>query len=86
MLIYRSCLSRCGVTANPRRRKQYRMHIIFSTGRDVIIIEFGFDLVFENYLSRCGVTANIPVLGTGDSGFESRHLDKKNLPAEDFLR
>ena len=25
--------------------------------------------------SRCGVTANMPVLGTGDSGFESRHLD-----------
>ena len=25
--------------------------------------------------SGCGVTANIPVLGTGDSGFESRHPD-----------
>lgn len=28
-------------------------------------------------ISECGVTANIPVLGTGDSGFESRHSDKK---------
>lgn len=27
-------------------------------------------------LSGCGVTANMPVLGTGDSGFESRHPDK----------
>ena len=27
-------------------------------------------------ISGCGVTANIPVLGTGDSGFESRHPDK----------
>ncbi len=26
-------------------------------------------------ISGCGVTANIPVLGTGDSGFESRHPD-----------
>ena len=26
-------------------------------------------------ISECGVTANIPVLGTGDSGFESRHSD-----------
>ncbi len=29
-------------------------------------------------LSGCGVTANMPVLGTGDSGFESRHPDKFN--------
>jgi hypothetical protein len=28
--------------------------------------------------SERGVTANIPVLGTGDSGFESRRSDKKN--------
>ncbi len=27
------------------------------------------------FISECGVTANIPVLGTGDSGFESRHSD-----------
>ncbi len=27
------------------------------------------------WFSECGVTANIPVLGTGDSGFESRHSD-----------
>ena len=26
-------------------------------------------------ISECSVTANIPVLGTGDSGFESRHSD-----------
>ena len=26
--------------------------------------------------SERGVTANIPVLGTGDSGFESRRSDK----------
>jgi hypothetical protein len=30
-------------------------------------------------LSGCGVTANMPVLGTGDSGFESRHPDKDRL-------
>jgi 8-oxo-dGTP diphosphatase len=27
-------------------------------------------------VTECGVTANIPVLGTGDSGFESRHSDQ----------
>lgn len=27
-------------------------------------------------ISECGVTANIPGLGPGDSGFESRHSDK----------
>jgi hypothetical protein len=33
-------------------------------------------------MSECSVTANIPVLGTGDSGFESRHSDRifKPLP------
>jgi large conductance mechanosensitive channel len=31
----------------------------------------------KKYISGCGVTANIPVLGTGDSGFESRHPDNK---------
>ena len=37
-------------------------------------------------VTRCSVTANIPVLGTGDSGFESRHLDiYKNLSQEAFL-
>ena len=38
-----------------------------------------FMLDFLSYLdeshSECGVTANIPVLGTGDSGFESQHSD-----------
>src|ERR1035437_702643 len=34
-------------------------------------------LNFCSRVSECGVTANIPVLGTGDSGFESRHSDKK---------
>jgi hypothetical protein len=28
-------------------------------------------------ISGCGVTANMPVLGTGDSGFESQHPDKE---------
>ena len=30
-----------------------------------------------NKVSECGVTANIPVLGTGDSGFESLHSDSE---------
>lgn len=36
-------------------------------------------LVFYLYLfiSERGVTANMPVLGTGDSGFESRRSDQK---------
>ncbi len=34
---------------------------------------------------RCGVTANIPVLGTGDSGFESRHLDKEKSSSGRFF-
>ena len=29
-------------------------------------------------ITGCGVTANMPVLGTGDSGFESRHPDRDN--------
>lgn len=28
-----------------------------------------------SFLSGCGVTANMSVLGTDDSGFESRHPD-----------
>ncbi len=27
------------------------------------------------YITGCGVTANMPVLGTGDSGFESQQPD-----------
>ena len=27
-------------------------------------------------ISECGVTANMPALGAGDSGFESRHSDQ----------
>lgn len=34
-----------------------------------------FESVLVLHYSECGVTANIPVLGTGDSGFESRHSD-----------
>ena len=33
-----------------------------------------FNISFRS--SERGVTANIPVLGTGDSGFESRRSDK----------
>ncbi len=40
-----------------------------------------------NHLSECGVTANIPVLGTGDSGFESRHSDTiDSMPAKRFQK
>ncbi len=37
-------------------------------------------------LSERGVTANIPVLGTGDSGFESRRSDKKIEYNRDMIR
>lgn len=40
-------------------------------------------------ISGCSVTVNIPVLGTGDSGFESRHPDKVSKKfakkKEDFI-
>ncbi len=32
---------------------------------------------FEKIISGCSVTANMLVLGTSDSGFESRHPDQK---------
>ena len=36
-------------------------------------------------VSGCGVTANIPVLGTGDSGFESRHPDIKKQTSQEVI-
>jgi hypothetical protein len=39
-----------------------------------------YDCEVRLFYSGCSVTANIPVLGTGDSGFESRHPDNKNNP------
>ena len=33
-------------------------------------------------ISECGVTANIPGLGPGDSGFESRHSDREEKQQE----
>lgn len=35
-------------------------------------------------ISGRGVTANMPVLGTGDSGFESRHPD--NIKGQYFTK
>lgn len=46
------------------------------------ILEYMIEYIYVSnkwYLkltSECGVTANIPGLGPGDSGFESRHSDK----------
>ena len=43
------------------------------------------DFVLAYQHSERGVTANIPVLGTGDSGFESRRSDKKVIVYEVFV-
>lgn len=53
-------------------------------------VEIVFNLKYANIDecfsgSGCGVTANIPVLGTGDSGFESRHPDKSDEQTNCFV-
>ena len=65
--------SECGVTANI----DWFCKVI--SQRLVAILYFEIKL----NSSECGVTANILVLGTSDSGFESRHSDK-NMNKNNF--